>query len=54
MKKREAVYTGGMMAGIILGTFILRPLGFNNIIVLIGGIVIGIGVGMVAEQTFCK
>jgi F0F1-type ATP synthase assembly protein I len=52
MKARDAVYYGGLMVGIIVGTLTLRMLGVSGILQLVGGLVVGVGLGYLAERAY--
>jgi len=52
MKTTDAIYYGGLMVGIIIGTLVLRELGVTGIWQLIGSLVLGVGVGYAAERAY--
>lgn len=52
MKTNDAIYYGSFMAGMIIGTLILRELGVTGILQLIGGVALGVGVGYAMESAY--
>lgn len=52
MSTKDAVYYIGLMVGLIAGTMTLRMLGVGGILQLIGGLVVGVGVGYLAERAY--
>ena len=52
MNKDEAVYYVGLMVGLICGTLLLRAMGVGGIWQLVGGLVVGVGFGYVAERLY--
>ena len=52
MSPREGIFYAGWMAGIIVCVLTGRMLGINNIICLVAGVILGAGLGYVAQQAF--
>jgi hypothetical protein len=52
MKTQDAIYYGGLIAGMILGAWLLRELGVTGIFQLLGGLALGVGLGYTAEQVY--
>jgi hypothetical protein len=50
MKTQDAVYYGGLIAGMILGAWLLRELGVTGLFQLLGGL--ALGAGYTAEQVY--
>ncbi len=54
MQIQDAIYYGGLIAGMILGTLILREFHVPGLGQLLGGLVLGVGLGYVAEQAYSR
>jgi hypothetical protein len=54
MQLQDAIYYGGLITGMILGTLMLREFGVPGLGQLIGGFALGVGIGYVAEQAYRK
>lgn len=52
MKTQEAVYYGGLIAGMILGGWLLQELGITGIFQLLGSLGLGVGIGYTAEKVY--
>jgi positive regulator of sigma E activity len=52
MSIKEAVYYAGLMVGLIIGTFAMRALGANGILQILGALVVGVGLGFVAQKLY--
>jgi hypothetical protein len=52
MKTQDAIYYGGLIAGMILGAWILREMGVTGLFQLLGGLAFGFGLGYTAEQVY--
>lgn len=50
MDPKEAPYYIGLIAGLIIGTLGLKALGVTGIFQLIGALVVGVGIALVAER----
>lgn len=50
MNTKDAVYYAGLMGGLLVGTLVLRSFGVGGILQLVGGLVVGVGCGYLAEQ----
>jgi hypothetical protein len=54
MKVQDAVYYVGLMTGMIVGVLSSRALGYPSLYGVIAGVVIGVGVGYVAERAWSR
>ncbi len=50
MSAKDAAYYIGLFGGLIAGTLALRAMGISGIFQLLGGLVVGVGCGYLAER----
>ncbi len=54
MSPKEGIFYAGVMAGIILGVTLARLLQLPHLVGLLGGFVLGMGLGAVAERVYTQ
>jgi len=54
MTRNDALYYGGLMGGLIVGTLALRAMGMPSLIQLVGGLIVGVGCGYLIERALKK
>ena len=52
MKIADAIYTSGLILGMIIGTLLLGKIGVTGIWQLLGGLVTGVGLGYMVESVY--
>ncbi|MEW6212010.1 MAG: hypothetical protein AB1631_26880 [Acidobacteriota bacterium] len=52
MSIKDAVYYAGLMVGLIIGTLTMRALGAGGILQILGALVVGVGLGVVAQKLY--
>lgn len=54
MQTKDAIYWIGLMAGLVIGSQIMKMLGIGGILQFLGGLVLGVGCGLLAERLYVR